>query len=58
MSMTLEQFDEWFDTEDGQMQFYEYLYDQYPEMGKHQLMDAVESGDYVEEFADSLEVTQ
>ena len=58
MSMTQQQFDEWIETEDGQSSFYEWLYDNFPEMNKHQLFDAMESGDYVESFMESMEVVE
>lgn len=56
MSMTEDQFNAWIETEDGESAFYEYLFEEYPEMNKHQLIDAVECGDYVEEFMDHLGV--
>ena len=54
MSMTQEQFDKWIETDDGQTTFYEWLYDNFPEMNKHQLFAAYESGDYVEMFEEEL----
>ena len=54
MTMTQEQFDEWMETEDGQSSFYEWLYDNFPEMNKHQLFDAMENGDYIEMFEEGL----
>ena len=58
MSMTEEQFDEYIETNDGQDHFYEWLYDNFPEKGKHGLFAAMESGDYVEDFMEHLGVTE
>ena len=58
MSMTEEQFNEWFDTDDGQTTYYEWLYDNFPELGKHGLFNAMENGDYLESFMEYMGVTE
>ena len=54
--MTEQEFNDWMDTEEGGLAFYEWLYETYPEKGKHALFAAYESGDYVEYYAESLGV--
>ena len=56
--MTEQEFEAWMETEEGGLSFYEWLYDTYPEKGKHGLFAAYESGDYVEYYAEYLGVTK
>lgn len=55
--MTAAEFDAYMDTNDGQTHFYEWLYDKFPELGKHALFDAWENGDHIEGFMEHLGVT-
>ena len=48
--MTELEFDEYMDTEDGSREYYEWLYDKFPELGKHGLFAAHEDGLYIESF--------
>lgn len=48
--MTELEFDEYMDTEDGSLEYYEWLYDKFPELGKHGLFAAHEDGLYIESF--------
>jgi hypothetical protein len=54
MTMTAADFEAWMESGDGDDALYEYLYDAHPDLGKHGLFAACESGDYVEEFLDYL----
>ena len=58
MSMTQQQFDEWINTNDGQTTFFEWIFDNHPEMHKDQMIDAMESGDYIESFMEDMEVVE
>ena len=58
MSMTTDQFDEWIETEDGSLEYYEWLFDKCPELGKHGLYSAHENGYMIEEFMDYKGVTE
>lgn len=50
MSMTQEQFDEWIETQDGQDEYYDWLFDTCPELGKHGLFEAHENCYMIEDF--------
>ena len=54
--MTEKEFNDWIETEAGQSAFYEYLFDTYPFAWDDAILYMVESGDYVEEFMEHLEV--
>ena len=54
--MTEKEFNDWIETEAGQSAFYEYLFDTYPSAWDDKIIDMLESGDYVEEFMEHLEV--
>lgn len=56
--MTEQEFNEWFDTKDGKYIYYEWLYDNFPELGKHGLFNAWENGDYIESFMEDMGVTE
>ena len=53
--MTEEQFEVYITSEEGDCHFYEYLYDTY-HCHDEAIISMMESGDYVEEFMDHLEV--
>lgn len=55
--MTAAEFEEYIETEDGQLHYYEWLYDNFPELGKHGLFAAMENGDYIESFMEDIGVT-
>jgi hypothetical protein len=50
--MTVDEFDEWIETTDGQDEYYEWLYDNYPELNKGGLFSAHENGYDIEGFMD------
>ena len=50
--MTELEFDEYMDTEDGSREYYEWLYDKFPELGKHGLFAAHENCYMIEDFMD------
>lgn len=56
--MTNEEFEEYIETEDGQLHYYEWLYDNFPGLGKHGLFAAQENGDHIEGFMEHLGVTE
>lgn len=56
--MNIDEFDAWIETDDGQLEYYEWLYDNFPELGKHGLFAAQENGDYIEDFMDHKGVEQ
>lgn len=55
--MTLDEFDAYMDTSDGQTHFYEWLYDNFPELGKQGLFSAMENGDHIDGFMDYMGVS-
>ena len=55
--MTLDEFDAYMDTTDGSDHFYEWLYDNYPELSKNALFACMENGVHIEGFMDHLGVT-
>lgn len=55
--MTLDEFEAYMETNDGESHFYEWLYDNDPSLGKHGIIAAMENGDYIESFMDHLGVT-
>ena len=54
--MTLEEFEEYIQTEDGESHYYEWLYDNFPELGKHGLFSAMENGYCIESFMEEIGV--
>lgn len=56
--MTLAEFEDYIETNDGQDHYYEWLYDNFPELGKHGLFAAMENGDHIEGFMEHMGVEQ
>ena len=54
--MTEAQFEDYIQTSDGEAHYYEFLYDYDPSMGKHNIIAAMENGDYIESFMEHLGV--
>lgn len=48
--MTESEFDEYIQTNDGQDEYYEWLYDNHPDLGKHGLFSAQENSYDIESF--------
>ena len=58
MNMTREQFDEYFESNEGQDDYYDWLVDEFPELSKHGLFAAQENCNYVESFMEYKGVTE
>ena len=54
--MTEQEFEEYIETADGESHYYEWLYDNYPSLGKHGIIKAMEDGYLIESFMDHLGV--
>lgn len=54
--MTPDEFDAYMETNDGNDHFYEWLFDNYPELGKDGLFAACENGDHIEGFMEHMGV--
>jgi len=46
------EFDEYIETQDGQDDYYDWLFDKFPELGKHGLFAAHENCYMIEDFMD------
>ena len=57
MAMTEQEFEDWIETEDGESEFYEYLFDHYPWAWDDKIIQMMESGDYIEQFMEHKGVT-
>jgi len=55
--MTAAEFDAYMQTNDGNDHFYEWLYDNYPELSKNALFACMENGVHIEGFMEHMGVT-
>ena len=54
--MTLDEFESAYNKGELDGEYYDWLYDRFPELGKHGLFNAFENGDYMESFMEYIGV--